>query len=223
MYMYKLIRFIILVHLYPLGGSVDIAVYKKATDGNLQKLYPSTRRRCWTIPFDDEYVHLMENIWGEGVIETFANDHMEDYLIMQTTFEKIIRETFNLKEEVTLNIPLSLQELLKKKYEGCGKKVSDFPINTDLTYRNYRLKLPHDVIREFLQKIIENVSDIIEQNVQKTTVKNIIIVGGLAQIDIIQDYLQKRLCDYKIVRPPTAAGHAVLNGAVYYGQHPNAK
>lgn len=60
------IKYIILVHLYPPGGSVDIVVYKQFKDGTLKKLYPHkpcTRERFGGMSFDDEYKQFLENIW----------------------------------------------------------------------------------------------------------------------------------------------------------------
>lgn len=218
-----------MAHLYSTGGSVDIVVYKQTKDGTLKKLYPPTRERCVGISFDDEYKHFLENIWSKDIIKMFAEDHKEDFLILQREFEKILRDASNTnvvqkspntEKTHAIPIPLRFNELLEKTYTGDMKKDLDSSICEYITYGNYRLKLPHDVIMKFFKKTIQYVLNIIEKNRQNTDVK-IIIIGGLADNDIFAESLCERLpTDWRIIIPPMAR-LAVLKGAVYYGHNPN--
>lgn len=216
------IKYIILVHLYPPGGSVDIVVYKEAKDETLKKLYPPTGGRCDGVSFDCEYEQFLENIWGKDIMKTFAKDYMEDYLIMQSDFETKIRASP--KENVIIIIPHSFHMLLKEKYADADdiKKALDASIYKNVKYCDHKLKLPLEVIMKFFQKKVEYVVNIIKQNHQRTDVKSIIIVGGLAEINIIEDSLRERLhTDWSIFIPPTAR-LVVSKGALWYGRNTNA-
>lgn len=218
-------------HLYSTGGSVDIVVYKQAKDGTLKKLYPPTRERCGGISFDEEYKQFLENIWGKDIIKMFAEDHKEDYLILQKEFEMILRDASNTnlvqnspntEKTHAIPIPLRFHELLEKTYTGDIKKALDSSICECITHGNYRLKLPHDVIMKFFKKTIQYVLNIIEKNRQNTDVE-IIFIGGLAENDIFAESLRERLpSDWKVMIPPMAR-LAVLRGAVNYGHNPNIK
>lgn len=218
-----------MTHLYSTGGSVDIVVYKQAKDGTLKKLYPPTRERCGGISFDEEYEQFLENIWGKDIIKMFAEDYKEDYLILQKEFEVMLRDASNThlvqkspntEKTHAIPIPLRFHELLEKTYTGDMKKALDSSICEYITYGNYRLKLPHEVIMKFFKKTIQYVLNIIEINCQSTDVK-IIIIGGLAENDIFAESLFERLpTNWRIIIPPMAR-LAVLKGAVYHGQNPN--
>lgn len=218
-------------HLYSTGGSVDIVVYKQAKDGTLKKLYPPTRERYGGISFDEEYKQFLENIWGKDIIKMFAEDHKEDYLILQKEFEMILRDASNTnlvqnspntEKTHAIPIPLRFHELLEKTYTGDIKKALDSWICECIAHGNYRLKLPHDVIMKFFKKTIQYVLNIIEKNRQNTDVE-IIFIGGLAENDIFAESLRERLpSDWKVMIPPMAR-LAVLRGAVNYGHNPNIK
>lgn len=214
------IRFIILVHLYQLGRSVDITVHEQAEDGTLEKLFPLPKETSEDISVDDEYEKFMEKIGGEGILKAFAKDYMEDYLIMRREFETKKRDSSC--TNVYIRIPKKFDDFIKKK-KGGMKKALQFSIYKDtVTYDKYKLCFSHKEFNKFFQKTIQNTLNCIEQNLQNTDVKVIIMVGGLADCEIIQNSLQERFKNYKIVTPHDA-GRAVLKGAVYFGHLPNAK
>lgn len=207
-------------YIYPLGGSLEIAVHKRAEDGTLA-LFPPTGDNCGGISVDDEYEKFLESIGGKGIIKTFAKDHIEDYFIMLREFE--IKKRESSYSNVKIRIPESFHNLLKRKYEGGMEKALTLSIYKDIVnYSNYTLNLPHEVFKMFFQKTIQNVSNLIEQTVQKTGVKVIIMVGGFADFVIIRDSIIERFKNNRIV-VPTDAGLAVLKGAVYMGHIPNTK
>lgn len=222
------IKYIILVHLYPPEGSADIVVYKEAEGGTLKKLYPPTGGRSGGISFDCEYEQFLENIWDKDIIKTFAEDHTEDYLILQEEFETKIRRS--LKENVIIVIPHSLHKLLAKgnpkqniKNDEKDKKdiTPDATIYKKIKYSDHKLKFPLEVRLELFQKKVQYVVNVIKQNDQSTGVKSIIIFGGLAEMNIIEDSLRERLHpDWNVFVPPTAR-LVVSKGALLYGHNTN--
>lgn len=222
------IKYIILVHLYPPEGSADIVFYKEAEGGILKKLYSPTGGRSGGISFDCEYEQFLENIWHKDIIKIFAEDHIEDYLIMQREFETKIRVPS--KEDVILVIPHSLHMLLEKgnpkqkiKNDEKDKKdiTPDASIYKKIKYRDHKLKIPLEVKLEFFQKKVQYVVNVIKENDQSTDVKSIVIFGGLAEMNIIEHSLRERLhSDWNVFVPPTAR-LVVSKGALLYGHNTN--
>lgn len=211
-----------LIHLYPIAFSVKIAVLELADDGTLKKLYPPTRDNCGGISVDEEYEKFMESIGGEGIMKSFAKDHIEDFLIMQGDFEIIKRQSLN--ATITIRIPESFHKILEKKYEGGMKTALEISNYKGIvTYSRYKLRLPPEVFETFFHKTIQNVSNLIERNPQKRDVESIIMVGGFAECRIIRDSLKKIFLNiYRIITPPEAK-LTVLKGALYLGDFPNSK
>lgn len=210
-----------MVHLYQLGRCVDIAVHEQAEDGTLKKLYPCTKETFEGISVDDEYEKFMENIGGKGILKSFAKDYMEDYLIMRRDFETKKRELSC--DKVYIRIPKHFDDFLQKQHKGGMKEALQFSIYKGrVAYDKYKLCLSHKEFNNCFQKTIQKTLNCIEQNLQYTDAKVIIMVGGLADCVIIQNSLQEKLRTYRVVTPHEA-GLAVLKGAVYLGHVPNTK
>ena len=82
-----------------------------------------------------------------------------------------------------------------------------------------RLTFDEELVRSICESVVQQIADHI-QKVLKTPetsdVKTIILVGGFAESNIINEYMKKRFADYDI-KIPTDPGLAVLKGAVRYG------
>lgn len=112
---------------------------------------------------------------------------------------------------------------MKKLFKGGIKEALKSSIYKDsVTYDKYKLCLSHEEFNTFFQKTILNTLNCIEENLQNTDVKVIIMVGGLADCEIIRNSLLERFENYQIVTPDKP-GLAVLKGAVYLGHFPNTK
>lgn len=163
----------------------------------------------------------MENIGGKGILKSFAKDYMEDYFIMRRDFETKKRESSCKK--VSIRIPHSFHNLMKKLINGGMEEALKSSIYKDsVTYDKYKLCLSHEEFLKFFQKTILNTSNCIEENLQNTDVKVIIMVGGLADCEIIRNSLRDIFKKYEMVTP-NEPGLAVLKGAVYLGHVPNTK
>lgn len=204
------------------ADSVKVAVLEFAADGTLKKLYPPTRENCGGISVDEEFEKFMENIGGEGIMKSFAKDHIEDFLMMQREFETKKRESSN--KAIKIRIPESFHKTLKKRYNGGMEAALHLsPYRDIVSFFSFKLILPPEVFKTFFNKTIQNVSNLITQNPQKGGVKSIIMVGGLAGSEIIRDSLRERFSDTYVIVTPPEAELAVLKGAVYLGHIPNSK
>lgn len=207
-------------YIYSLGGSLEITVHKQAEDGTFVLFLPSGDN-CGGISVDDQYEKFLESIGGKDIIKAFAKNHTKDYLIMQREFE--MKKQISSNTNVKIGIPESFHNLLKEKYKGGMEKALTLSIYKDnVNYSNYTLSLLHEVFKNFLLSTIQNVSNLIEQTLQKTGVKVIIMVGGFADFVFIRESILDRFQNYRI-GTPTKAGLAVLKGAVYLGHIPNTK
>lgn len=204
------------------ADSVKVAVLEFAADGTLKKLYPPTRENCGGISVDEEFEKFMENIGGEGIMKSFAKDHIEDFLMMQREFETKKRESSN--KAIKIRIPESFHKTLKKRYNGGMEAALHLsPYRDIVSFFSFKLILPPEVFKTFFNKTIQNVSNLITQNPQKGGVKSIIMVGGLAGSEIIRDSLRERFSDTYVIVTPPEAELAVLKGAVYLGHIPSSK
>lgn len=218
---------IIFIHIFHLEDRINITINEQAEDGTLEKLLPSTIDHSGGFSVKDEFEKLMENIGGKDILKSFANDNMQDYLSMLREFEAKKNELW--RGNVTIKIPHSFYDFLKKRKEGGIEKALQDSIYK-VIYSKYKLRLMHPNPAEctefynFFQKTIQNVLNIIEQSVQETGVKVLIMVGGYADLEIFRDSLQTRFNSYRVVTcTPREPELAVLKSAVYLGHFPNTK
>lgn len=215
-----------MVHLYLLEDRVNITINEEAADGTLEKLLPSTIDHSGGFSVKDEFEKFMENIGSKDILKSLANDYMEDYLPIWREFEAKTNELS--RKNVTIKIPHSFYDLLETWKGGVEKALQDSIYKDRVTYSKYKLRLLRQDFKknsecgDFFRKTIQNVLNIIEQSVQETGVKVLIMVGGYADFEIIRESLQKRFNTYRVVTPHEP-GLAVLKGAVCLGHFPNTK
>lgn len=175
--------------------------------------------QCGEISVDEDFETFMDTIGGKGIMKLFAKDNMKEYLTLLRNFDaKRFEES---RPIVRINVPLSLDALIQKKYGYGIKKALQITMYKDrVTYEQNKLCIPRSVFKTFFQNTINNVSKFIEEILPKTDAKDVIIIGRFADCKLVKDSLLERFKTYRIVIPPEA-GLAVLKGAVYFGHIPN--
>lgn len=206
------------------GGTVDITVHKKAQDGTLEELIPATGGTSGGTTVDIEYEKFIEKIAGEGILKSFANANMEDYLNLLRDFESKKREV---KEDskLRIKIPLAFDKYVKERYPmGIKKALQNLQYGSSAIYNNYKLCLEPSVFLTFFKKAAEGVIKCMEDiltNEKFYDVRDIILVGGFSECTVIQKALREKFRSHRFIIP-MEPGLAVLKGAVYFGHLPNA-
>lgn len=166
---------------------------------------------------NDEFEKFMETIVGKGVMKLFAEVDLEDYLTMLKSFERKKYDYFGSGSFVRINVPSTLDELIKQQFsEGIPEALQRTIYRDSVTYKRSMLCIPYFVYKTFFHKAINKITKFMEEILKKTDTKNIIIFGRFADCEIIQQSLLERFKSYRVVIPPDA-GFAVLKGAVYFG------
>lgn len=201
----------------PLGDSVDIAVHiKQDENGTLKETILVNRGQFTGISVDDEFEKFLETIGGKGIMNSFAEVNMNDYLAMLRNFEvKKFRELES--EIIRISVPVTLDALINQKFKGgIPEALQNTSYGNDVTFSNHKLCISNSVFNTFFQNAINNISKFIEKILTKTGIKDIIIIGRFADCKLVKDSLLEKFKTYRIIIPPEA-GLASLKGAVYFG------
>lgn len=201
----------------PLGDSVDIAVHiKQDENGTLKETILVNRGQFTGISVDDEFEKFLETIGGKGIMNSFAEVNMNDYLTMLRNFEvKKFREVES--EIIRISVPVTLDALINQKFKGgIPEALQSRSYGNDVTFSNHKLCISNSVFNTFFQNAINNISKFIEKILTKTGIKDIIIIGRFADCKLVKDSLLEKFKTYRIIIPPEA-GLASLKGAVYFG------
>lgn len=186
-------------------------------------MIPTTGRSFGGILVDEEYEKFLESIGGKGILKSFAAKNMEDYLTALRDFETKKREV-KVSDKIRIRIPVSLDRLISSR-TNCS--ISDVLQKTafahSVTYDRFKFCLPFSEFKTFFQSVLNGITKYLEDiyaNRYLGDIKEIFMVGGFSECDIIQKALRKRFNTLHFIIPADAR-IAVLKGAVYLGHIPN--
>ena len=206
-----------------LGGTGDITVHKQADDGFLEEVIPATGGPIGGTTVDRAFEIFLETIGGNGILQTFKQAFMEDYLILFTEFEAKKRDGGDLKVRVTL--PLKLERLITKNCKKpIAKILEESKYKGDVTYKQKKLIFEPSVFKSFFSEAREGVIKCVEDILKDDScvdISDIIMVGGFSESNYIQKSLREKFQSYRFLIPDQS-GLAVLTGAVYFGHIPHA-
>lgn len=173
---------------------------------------------------------FLESLFGEDLLDTFRNEHMEDCIDLYREFELRKRKTaMNMEEDskTAIKIPVALYELYEDKH---GRKLKN-DIQNNEKFRKWKdkiscladkMKIDNTVMQFFFKKpledLIEHIRDILGELPVRGT-RTFIIVGGFAESEMVQDFVRSKFPNMNVI-VPFDAGLAVLKGAVIFGHAP---
>ena len=204
------------------GGTTDITYHRSSDNGKFEEIRPPTGGPWGGQNVNEAFFGFIAELFGQSVIDELKKRHMDDYLDLERNFEIKKRSVASNKTGIIkINFPLSVFELANEMNEN--KSVCDI-INQNSKYagrikaETQKLQIPIEILKSLFHptigKIIEHIHTILKENTNEVDV--ILMVGGFAECDIVQNEFKKNFSDKKII-VPEEAGLAVLKGAVLYG------
>lgn len=172
-----------------------------------------------------EFEKFLKTIVGEGILESFAREHLETYLHMMNDFE--FKKMECSRSSSLVRIPTSLLfDIYVTKNIGVNlaKALQNSCYRDTVTYKNYKLcfKLSEfeNLFRNAIDGIIKCVANILTTK-EFDDVNCIIMAGGFSNCRIVQKALREKFKTRRFIIP-IESDAAVLKGAVYFGHLPNS-
>lgn len=173
---------------------------------------------------------FLEELFGQDIIDTFKRESMEDCIDLYREFELRKRKiSMNMEKDskTAIKIPVALYDLYEDKH---GRKLKE-DIKTQDRFRKWKdkincaadkMKIDNVLMQSFfkrpLEDLIEHIRDILGEMPVRGT-RTFIIVGGFAESQMVQDYVNSKFPNMEVIIP-FDAGLAVLKGAVIFGHAP---
>lgn len=198
------------------GGTTDITVIVKQTDGRLVEVYTASGGAWGGTKIDKEIFKLIGRIFGEKIFSEFCREYKEDYLDLQREIETKKRKgVYQRNNSVTLRLPGALQA----KCKGIEKAVEEAGFTGKIKFTGDRMHINADTWVELFKsccdKIINHISDLLSHPaVQDTSV--FLLVGGVSSCDIIQNNIKCAFPKINVIIP-NEPELAVMKGAVIFG------
>ncbi|XP_060566321.1 heat shock 70 kDa protein 12A-like [Ruditapes philippinarum] len=207
------------------GGTVDVTAHQIMPDGILKEIKQATGGDWGGTKVDQAFENFLSEITGEGVMDSFKNKAMEDYLDLMRCFEVKKREIKATSErQVSLKIPVALIDQTKE-HTGITvrEKIQKTKYKDQLDLAGDKIRLDADIMKGFFTESLENIVNHLEDLFRLPQLKEcqaILMVGGYSESSILQERIRACFREKNVIIPADA-GLAVLKGAVIFGHNPS--
>ncbi|XP_053403764.1 heat shock 70 kDa protein 12A-like [Mercenaria mercenaria] len=205
------------------GGTMDVTVHEKQTDDRLKEVYKDSDSTAGSIKIDDEFIHMVEKIFGKEVFLLFQKKYPSCYIDLLRAFENLKpqpTERYSNCQYRVIKIPQTLED----EYQQSTKQTTEEAIeesvyNGKIKYSVNKLRIHVDIIKSLfkpcIDMVVSHISNLLNyEEVRGTDV--FLLVGGLSQCDLLQNCLRKKFPNVQIVIPDDSS-EVVLKGAVLFG------
>jgi len=206
------------------GGTVDVSVHEKNSDGTLKELHRASGGPWGGTNVDKNYIAWLTTMFGEEAIRRLKREAMCDYFDLLREFEIIKRSVLpETTKMINFRVSAALNEFHSKSdSETITKKIERPNLNDDVKLQRDKLRVSPDIVRSWFQysidKTVGHITGILAEPLMKD-VNTILLVGGFAECKLMQEALTKA-AGRRTVVVPDEAGLAVLKGAVLLGHQP---
>ncbi|XP_063409591.1 heat shock 70 kDa protein 12B-like [Mytilus trossulus] len=206
------------------GGTADITVHEKQTDGKLKELCKATGDACGGTSIDNEFFQLLVKIVGAPLMNSLSKNDPSAYLDLFREFETVKRTIIpNKTDRMNFTVPfVAFDTLCKKSFgEDFPSTVSSCSLSGKISLRGDKMRADIDVMKAlFLKPMVDIISQISIVIKQCENVSMLLLVGGFSESEMLQHAIRKEFPDKRIIVPEDA-GLSVLKGAVLFGQNPD--
>lgn len=204
------------------GGTADITVHEKIKGGKLRELHQATGGACGGTAVDAAFESCLTKILGDTVMKTFRESNPESLLDIFRDFEIAKRKlTPSIADPIRMAIPAGdldelCQNMKNKTFKELLKKEDGMSIKGNKLY--IEVETMKQFFKPSIRELIQHIKGVM-QSARGDGISMILLVGGSAESEYIQNEIRKEFSSVKLV-VPSEAGLAVLKGAVIFGHCP---
>lgn len=205
------------------GGTIDITVHEivKTQDKTLKlnEVVEGVGGPYGSSKVDESFLAKIFNTrFTESSMRKFMENNPQAYLELQEDWERL-KCTCDQKKNWSLSLRPKLYNYLK---ENCAKAFKN--LVSEQNGDDECIYLTVNTVKEIFDPVLDGVVSLVKkqfQNLGKQKCDYIYLVGGFSNSTLLQERIKQEFGDKvkKIIVPPTPGG-AVVEGAVYFGLHP---
>lgn len=198
------------------GGTADFSLMGVAKDGGLEVLHEAVGGAWGGTTINNRIWEVLEELLTKDVIDEFRKQ-TSDYLDMESNIELKKRDLYTDNKLLLLVYP-SLASICK---ETTGKSykslVEESDHKEDVKVRTGKIIFEPKMIEKIFERTLKECFRVMDEIlINGKKVKDIILVGGFSESEIIQKQFREKYSNYRLIIP-TDPGLAVLKGAVIFG------
>ncbi|XP_023192353.1 heat shock 70 kDa protein 12A-like [Xiphophorus maculatus] len=196
------------------GGTIDITVHEVLGGGALKERHKVSGNDLGGQTVDRKFKKFLREILPEGVWDQYEQNS-------PSAAQRIMYDFTYLKQsekDVQISCPFALGSLAKEKSDTENFVQSELGASWDGEF----IKISRDKMRSFydesLKGITENLKEIFNCGLN---IKYVLLVGGYAQSQILQQHITDQFGQQCKVLCPFRAQEAIMRGAVEFGRNPD--
>ncbi|CAG2206557.1 unnamed protein product [Mytilus edulis] len=203
------------------GGTADITVHEKLSDGCLKELCRATGGDCGGTCVDLEYIQVLIKIVGAPLIELMKRENPESYLDFLREFETAKRNKPTGNKKVNMIVPFTTLNTLCRTHlkEDFKTAIASSPFSDSIVIRGDKIRIDVNVFKKMFAKTVENIlaliQDIFQMEIARS-INQILLVGGFSNCVLVQEAVRREFSNCRVVIP-FDPGLSVLKGAVLFG------
>ncbi|XP_052784688.1 heat shock 70 kDa protein 12A-like [Mya arenaria] len=208
------------------GGTADISVHEKTSDGNLKQIHKASGGPWGGIFVDENYMKMLGRLFGEKALIDLQHTEMSDYFDITREFEqkKRLFDTVKTKHFI-VRVSASLRKLAKKhSKQSLEDRIAalDIQENSITPKASDKLKIDGTIIQSWFKRpidmLIQHIRSLLAEAKMKR-VQTVVLVGGFGESPYVQERIRNEIPAVRMIVPEDA-GLAVLKGAVRFGHNP---
>lgn len=209
---------------FVIGGTVDITVHNVNDDGTLSELAKASGGAWGGTQVDSAFLDFLAEIVGTVFLDEYRQNNTGDFFDMMREFE-VKKRTVSTKSEgmITMRISASLASIFKDENEiDLQDHVCSTIYSGCVQFKRDKIHIDAAVFKQFFNDSIHNtithIAEIVGEN-DFCTIETILLVGGFAESEIVQESI-KAVFSEKSIIIPNEPGLVILKGAVLFGHNP---
>ncbi|XP_060608535.1 heat shock 70 kDa protein 12A-like [Ruditapes philippinarum] len=204
------------------GGTVDITVHEVQRDGTLKELHSPSGGPWGGTVVDKGIDKFLDDLFGKDVMGEFRDECKTDDLDLQRTIELKKRTCKEGDDTVNLKLPIAIYEFFEEKTTvSFASTLPRTKFARSVRKKRDRLHIENEIFLQMFKSPKDSLVNHVENMLRKPelrNVKNIMMVGGFSESEIMRDAV-KHAFPTKNIIVPEQPGLAVVKGAVMYGHN----
>ena len=206
------------------GGTVDCAVHEVQSDNLIRELHHATGGAWGGIYVDENFVQLLERIFGKKLINKFRRNNQGNWDDILTTKFEAAKRIVQPEKALRLDLPFSFHAFMNDEGTSVKECIDRFD-NDDVNFTRGYLSLKYPEVKKLFDPVFRNISSHLKTLLEKVPgVKFLILVGGFASCTLLQTYMKAEFESSFGVRVMVSqeCSLCVVMGSVLFGHDPLA-
>jgi len=207
------------------GGTMDVTAHEIDEDDNIKEIYHATGGDFGGTKVDKQFQDLLDEVFGEELMDEFRRSHPSDWLELMNDFEVKKRADRVMEGELTrIRLPANFINLLRHENGADDNRIIRRRYNVDeLKISKDYLCLGSEIVKSLFEPAITSIINHLKRLLQKRElggVKLLFLVGGFSESPLLQARIRKEFKSKYSILIPNDAQTAVVKGAVMFGKRP---